>query len=609
MCSSPWRSVWSGSIGSGAIWMAISPKRRRIARRRGARARNRSARARRAWSARLPGRAAQIAATSCCRVSTPTVSARAAISNCTAASSASTLTPPCASSAPSRSPSASPKKTPVTTAPFTNSAPRSKRTRPPRLRWPRLLCLRPVRRVLTTPARPSTIFSRSSGGPSRRSFSFAHRNLQSEGVSRSFGPHSPYRSRVKASSSWLLSRQPRRVGEQRGFLLWIAGDALELRIVVAQRFGHLHLRAGEDADQLQRIHHALALEMVVGDDKGGLGAHGEFADALGPGFKFRLAVEVVVALLGRRRRVIAEPRIVPPPVQPDVAHRRGGPLGRLERPADHWLIYVAKTHAVLVQQVVEAFLVPGGMPHLHDQRVIGEPLDQFFQIRDVIRRMVERKRELQQHRAQLAGVPQQVKSRPDGALVFRGGSAFVREFLPEFRGEQKPRVRRHACQPLPAEDWPEGLVERRVDLDGVEEFGQVSGFVELAGPPRRVDDPGPVGVGPARRAHPHDARGVRLRRLARRQGAFDWGDPGHRLLNPSGRLGTPFEGSSKRAYDAGRVVSTRGRIFRWRRLRVRRKPQELQTASGLAMLRLSDALSVRFSGRSPFSTLRSKVRQ
>src|SRR5712692_579196 len=248
----PWRSVWSGSIGSGAIWMAISPKRRRIARRRGARARNRSARARRAWSARLPGRAAQIAATSCCRVSTPTVSARAAISNCTAASSASTLTPPCASSAPSRSPSASPKKTPGTTAPFTNSAPRSRRTRPPRLRWPRLLCLRPVRRVLTTPARPSTIFSRSSGGPSRRSFSFAHRNLQSEGVSRSFGPYSPQPFQgLRRLRAGCRSRHPRRVGEQRGFLLRIAGDALELRIVVAQRFGHLHLRTGEEADQLQ----------------------------------------------------------------------------------------------------------------------------------------------------------------------------------------------------------------------------------------------------------------------------------------------------------------------------------------------------------------------
>jgi hypothetical protein len=47
---------------------------------------------------------------------------------------------------------------------------------------------------------------------------------------------------------------------------------------------------------------------------------------------------------------------------------------------------------------------------------------------------------------------------------------------------------------------PQWLVERRIDFDGVEKFGEVGGLVKVGELARGIYDAGPVGVGPARRA-------------------------------------------------------------------------------------------------------------
>jgi len=44
------------------------------------------------------------------------------------------------------------------------------------------------------------------------------------------------------------------------------------------------------------------------------------------------------------------------------------------------------------------------------------------------------------------------------------------------------------------------MVKRGVDFDGVEKIGEIGGFVEASRPARRIDDPGPIRVGPSRRA-------------------------------------------------------------------------------------------------------------
>src|SRR5712692_1068197 len=377
---SPRRLLWSGSIGSGATWTPTSRRRKRAGRRRAIRARIKSGRARRAWWAPSRARAAPTAAMSCCRVSTRPASARAAGLSCTVASNAFISTPPRASSAPSPSPSALPRRTLATTAGSTNSALRSKRTLRLPLR-PRLPRPRPrTPRVRTTPARPSRIC------------------LRSKAAASLFRSNHP-----SAATNSLRWCRPR-VGEKRRFLGRLAGDALEVRVMVPQRLGHLHFLSGEQTDQLQGVHDGFALVVIVGDDKSRVRARGKLADALGPGLELFLAVEIVVTVVRGHRRVIAEPGVVPPAVQANVTHRPGGTPGGLERPANHGLVDIAEAHAVLLQQLVEALVAPGGVPHLDDERVIGKALEQSLQVLQVLRRVVERIRELQQHRAQFSGV-------------------------------------------------------------------------------------------------------------------------------------------------------------------------------------------------------------
>ena len=80
------------------------------------------------------------------------------------------------------------------------------------------------------------------------------------------------------------------------------------------------------------------------------------------------------------------------------------------------------------------------------------------------------------------------------------------EFLPEFGGEEERGVGRHALQPSGGVFRAQWVVERRVDLDGVEELRKISGLVEVLGASRGVNIAKPIGIGPSGRAD-EDAAG------------------------------------------------------------------------------------------------------
>lgn len=93
---------------------------------------------------------------------------------------------------------------------------------------------------------------------------------------------------------------------------------------------------------------------------------------------------------------------------------------------------------------------------------------------------------------------QRIETRVNGPYVFGGCVLFMREFLPELRREEKALIRGNAVEPLRGEIRAQRIVKRRVDLDGVEKFGEVGGFVKAARTRRGVEDAVPIGVRPSR---------------------------------------------------------------------------------------------------------------
>ncbi len=285
----------------------------------------------------------------------------------------------------------------------------------------------------------------------------------------------------------------------------------------AERLWHLYFGALEDADELEGVDHGFALIVIVGDDKGVASVFGDFADAPGPGTKFFRRIEIVVAFVGRDGGVVGEPGVVPAAVEADVADGRGGRFGRLERTADDGLVNVAETRPVLAQQGEGIGMVPRSVTHLDDEGIVAEALQERREMSDGFGRAMERKRELQENRSKLASFMQRVESCANGALVFGGGAGQrrnsavrdvirndMRESLPEFGGEDEPRIGHDAVDPLRGVVQAKRLVKRGVDLDGVEEFREIRRFVKAFGPPRGIHVAGPVRVGPARWADADD---------------------------------------------------------------------------------------------------------
>lgn len=99
-------------------------------------------------------------------------------------------------------------------------------------------------------------------------------------------------------------------------------------------------------EQVQRIHDAFALVVIIGDNKSGFGARRHAFDPFRPWLKLFVAVEVVVALVPRNIRVVSKPRVVSSPVQANIPNLRCCASTGRHRASDQRLIDIAKTDAV-----------------------------------------------------------------------------------------------------------------------------------------------------------------------------------------------------------------------------------------------------------------------
>lgn len=86
---------------------------------------------------------------------------------------------------------------------------------------------------------------------------------------------------------------------------------------------------------------------------------------------------------------------------------------------------------------------------------------------------------MEEHRAELACLAEDVEARANVALVSDGSRGFVGEALPEFGGEEERGIRGDAFDPGGGVIRMDGLVEGSVDLDGVEKLSEESGFVKI----------------------------------------------------------------------------------------------------------------------------------
>jgi hypothetical protein len=279
---------------------------------------------------------------------------------------------------------------------------------------------------------------------------------------------------------------------------------------------------------LEGVDDGFALEVIVGDDEGVAGVLGDFVDAGGPGSELFLRVEIVVALVGGDGGIFGEPGVVAAAVETDVTDGTSGLRRGSERAADNGLVDVAEAGVVFAEERESFGGIPRGVADFDDEGIVGEAFENGGKIGDGFLGAMEGKRELEEDGTEFVGGAENVKAGADEALVFGGGARVVSEFLPEFGGEEEARIGGDAFEPVGGVVGAERMVEGGVDFDGVEEGGEIFGFVETFGAGRGIDVAGPIGVGPAGRADaerggaPGIGRGVGLARLYGRL-RFAWG--------------------------------------------------------------------------------------
>src|SRR5271156_42550 len=128
------------------------------------------------------------------------------------------------------------------------------------------------------------------------------------------------------------------------------------------------------------------------------------------------------------------------------------------------------------------------MAHFDDQRIVAENTNDLLQALQVLTGVVKRKRELQQYRTQAFNGMEHIEAHADELFVRGCCALFVGEFLPKLRGEKKSPGSRDAPDPLSSQFRTEWIIDRRVDLDGVEECSEISGLMKSARPPMGIND-------------------------------------------------------------------------------------------------------------------------
>lgn len=266
--------------------------------------------------------------------------------------------------------------------------------------------------------------------------------------------------------------------------------------MLPKRLGNFDFGAFEDADELECVDHGLALKVIVGDDKGVARVFGDFANARDPRSEFFRGIEIIVALVGGDGGIVGKPGIVAPAMEADIADGRSGFRGGCERAANDRLIDVAEAGIVFAEECEGLVGIPGAVADFDDERVIGEALEHRGEIGGGFLGAMERKGELKEDGAEFVGGAKNVKAGTDGAFVVGAGAGVVREFLPEFGGEEKSRIGGNAVEPIGGVIGTQRMVERSIDLDGVEESGKILGLVESFGAGGRIYGTGPVRIRP-----------------------------------------------------------------------------------------------------------------
>src|SRR5712672_3542363 len=200
----------------------------------------------------------------------------------------------------------------------------------------------------------------------------------------------------------------------------------------------------------------------------------------------------------RNFRIVAEPGVIAPPMQPYVANRRSDFRRRLERTPDHWLVDVAERSLMLTQQREYFRIVPSGVAHFHHKRIIRKAFQQSRKIISRLRIAMKRERELQQHRSQLAGLVQYIEAGTYRAVIFGSRARVVREFLPHLCRKNKVRVCGNPLNPLLGMFRVQWLIKRSVDLDSVKKLRQVGGFMKTLWSWRGVHISSPIRIRPSR---------------------------------------------------------------------------------------------------------------
>src|SRR6266404_1526108 len=309
----------------------------------------------------------------------------------------------------------------------------------------------------------------------------------------------------------------------------LARDFFQFWILDSQRFRHFYLGLFQHADQLQRIHHALGLIVIIRNHEYVFRGFGNACRSHGPRPQLLLRVQIVVPLKTRHHCLVVEPCVIAASVQSHITNRSRYLSRRLDRSSNHWLVNIAESHAALAQHFKNFQRIPSRMPHLHHQRIVREPPQHSFQICRRFVRAVKRERELQEHRAQLTRFAQNVKSSAHLFFITIARARIMREFLPHLRCEHEIPVLGNAFHPKLRVVRLNRIVKTCIDFNRVKKFRQVRCLVKSLRLSRRIRVARPIRIRPAGRAHSN----IRAPRRSRRALALPTSFRSTRLFSSS----------------------------------------------------------------------------
>lgn len=247
-------------------------------------------------------------------------------------------------------------------------------------------------------------------------------------------------------------------------------------------------------NQIQRVDDALALIVIVGDDKSRIRMRGNLLDAFRPGFQFFFRVKIIVTFILGNRWIVGEPSVVAATMQSYVTDGGSDAFAGHDGTADYGLVNVTESDVEFLKQGVQFSSIPRRMPHFYDEWIVVESFRQAFQVSQRVRSVMKRKRELNKYRAQTFRIAKNIETCANAFLVFERCAVFVREFLPELCGEEESRIGDYLLDPSLHQLRTKGLVERRVDFNRVEILREVCRLVKTARLWARIDDSLPVRV-------------------------------------------------------------------------------------------------------------------